>query len=69
MKRNFINILKYLILILFIVILTILILKFKKYDPYYANDIIQSDTVIHKIDWHDWEFIHKEKLQTGKIIF
>lgn len=73
MKRNYIYILKCLIVLLFTVILTIVILKFKRNDDrYYDNndhDVIQSDTVIHKIDWHDWEFINKEKLQTGKIIF
>lgn len=80
MKRNLKSILKYFIFILVTVLVTIVVFKLSKHlDQNFDNElqlmatgIIQKQLYSNetdKIDWHDWQLINKEKLQTGKIVF
>lgn len=79
MKRNFKSILKYLIYILITALVTTVVFKLsKKLDKNASKNIyVQLEPVADKqinsnpfpiIDWHDWEFINKEKLRTGNTI-
>lgn len=78
MKRNLKSILKYLIFIVITAFVTTVIFKLSTQFNQYENDNITygktdidykqlyvNENHNNKVDWHDWEFINKEKQRIG----